>query len=281
MIFMESRFVFLGNACGVAGHIRRPDDVVVFAKGQSSLPVTGGYSKSEANCQDCSDVVTFDSSSTMASADFVDRESAIARTFGKTDGQPIETLSKVNATVTNLAMLKRVTAERVEMSLTSRHDGNDEEPHISPKGSAIVGLRIDGYLLDIELDTDVFERFGTKSTFCDEYAAGENFRQNFSSQLFSGDREDSDDEDDTQVPEMHGYIVCTLVRKISWADKPHPNARIHHNHIHLPDYGRIYLAELLIGEGSKRLTMLRFQLGSPVGGSAAIGDGQTNGTKLP
>lgn len=282
MILFESRFVFLGNACGVAAHIRRPEDIIVLAKGQSSLPVTGGFSRSEATCEDCSDVVTFDSASTSASADFVDREKAVDRTFAKTDGQPIETLTHINATVTNLAMLQRVTAERVEMNLTSRHDGTDDEPHISPKGSAIVGLRLDGYLLDIQLDTDLFDRVGTKAGFCDEYAAGEKFRQNFANQLFTPGQEDSDDEvDDTEIPEMHGYIVCTLVRKLSWADKPHPNAEIHHNHIHLPDYGRIYVAELLIGEGSKRLTMLRFQLGSKRGGDASVGDGQTNGTKLP
>ncbi len=285
---IDPRFVFLGNAVGVAAHIRRPEDRIVWVKGQSSLPVTGGYSKSAADCRDCSGIVTFDSASTSASADFVDRDRAIARTFGEQNDQPIETLTHINATVTNVAMLTRVTAERVEMNLTSHHGGTDDEPHISPKGSAIAGLRIDGHLLNIELDTGLFDRLGSKAGFCDAYAEDEDFREDFAAQLFRGNREEAqgnqgadDNDDDSEVPEFHGYIVCTLVKKISWADKPHPNAQIQLNRIYLPDYGRIFVAELLIGEGSKRLTMLRFEFGSPVGGSGAIGDGQTNGTKLP
>ena len=38
------RFIFRGNAAAYGGRIYRPDDIIIEAKGASSLPVAGGRS---------------------------------------------------------------------------------------------------------------------------------------------------------------------------------------------------------------------------------------------
>src|SRR6266850_683421 len=73
---MEKRFVFRGNAVGVAGHIYKPDDLIIWVQGASSLPVIGGYSRSSVDRAAFGDVLSFDSVRTQATGDFSDTENA-------------------------------------------------------------------------------------------------------------------------------------------------------------------------------------------------------------
>jgi hypothetical protein len=51
--------------------------------------------------------------------------------------------------------------------------------------------------------------------------------------------------------------------------------------ITVPHVGTIYLAELFVSENTKRLNMLRVELGSPVAGSLAVSGPETNGDWYP
>ena len=65
-----------------------------------------------------------------------------------------------------------------------------------------------------------------------------------------------------------GTIYATIVRKIDWDGPPNPNARIQGHSVIVKDFGTVYFGELLIESSSRRLTMMRFELGSDEGGSA-------------
>jgi hypothetical protein len=73
---------------------------------------------------------------------------------------------------------------------------------------------------------------------------------------------------------MHG----TIVKSIKWAGKPYPGATIDGHVVTVPEFGRIFFGEVAVAKMSRRLTMLRFEFGSPFGGDAAIGDVQDNGS---
>jgi len=49
----------------------------------------------------------------------------------------------------------------------------------------------------------------------------------------------------------------------------------------VPDFGKIYFGEMFIKGDSRRLTMVRFQLGSPDGGEVAAAEGETNPSTWP
>ena len=49
----------------------------------------------------------------------------------------------------------------------------------------------------------------------------------------------------------------------------------------VPNFGRIYFGEMFISGDSRRLTMVRFQLGSDDGGEVTAAEGETNGTIWP
>ena len=76
-------------------------------------------------------------------------------------------------------------------------------------------------------------------------------------------------------------MLTTIVREVKWTKKPHPTATIDKNLIEVPDFGRIFLGELLATGDSRRLTIMRLQLGSPFGISVGVGDVHTDGSWYP
>ena len=66
------------------------------------------------------------------------------------------------------------------------------------------------------------------------------------------------------------------MQEIRWDGAPHPTATIHGHVVHVPDFGKIYFGEMFITGDSRRLTMVRFQLGSPDGGEVTAAEGETN-----
>ena len=59
--------------------------------------------------------------------------------------------------------------------------------------------------------------------------------------------------------------------------KTYSGGEVKDNVIVLKGFGRIFLGELLITEVSRRLTLLRLKLGSPVEGEIACAEIETNG----
>jgi hypothetical protein len=84
-----------------------------------------------------------------------------------------------------------------------------------------------------------------------------------------------------RLPESNGMVLCTLVEKMEWDGREHPTARIDGNTLIIPDFGKVYFAELLIGDYARRLTLVRIQLGSPEGGDATASEIETNGSFWP
>jgi hypothetical protein len=49
----------------------------------------------------------------------------------------------------------------------------------------------------------------------------------------------------------------------------------------VPNFGKIYLGEVHMIHNTRRVTMMRLELGSPVAGSIALGGGSGNGLPYP
>jgi hypothetical protein len=73
------------------------------------------------------------------------------------------------------------------------------------------------------------------------------------------------------------YIIGTIVRRLKWKGAPMPGARIDDNSIVVPDFGTVYFGEILITSVERRVSMLRFELGSPEGGDVVCAEVGTNG----
>jgi hypothetical protein len=48
--------------------------------------------------------------------------------------------------------------------------------------------------------------------------------------------------------------------------------------VKIPNFGRVHFGELILRAGSRRLTMIRLELGSPTAGDGGVGEVDTNGS---
>jgi hypothetical protein len=86
----------------------------------------------------------------------------------------------------------------------------------------------------------------------------------------------------TSFPPNNGTVKCTIVKEITWDGAPHPTAKIYGHVVRVPNFGKIYFGEMFVTDHSRRLTMVRCQLGSDDGGEVTAADGESGvGTYPP
>ncbi len=274
MQLIERRFMFHGSVVGFAGHIRRPQDSVLMVKGSAALPATGGYAHLELSGEFVPKQYSFSSISTTVSGDYTDLNAARERSLKNPNmDAPLSAITRAQCRVEHLTIAEHLTIDKVELNLSSTHGGSPP-PVFSSRGSVISGLRLDGYLLNVNLDNDLFSGpLGTRQALCSRYERDESIRNHFISNQGIGAN------DVVRRPtEVHGHIPCTLIRSIDWATEPHPKAQITAPHIvHLDDYGYIYLGEMFITDDYRQVTLVRVQLGSASGGETTCCEGRVNG----
>jgi len=257
---MEKRFVFRGNAVGAAGHIHKPEDLIIWVQGSSTLPVIGGYSRDIAERVKFSDVLSVEHVRTQATGDFNQKEKAYT--------------TLTNSVVKGLNVNSRLTADSLEATLTSSHPEGGGEPSIVPTGTEIINLRLDGYPVNVTLDTDLFTKYATRESLSRAFSSDAAFHKRYGHRFQTSEQDKKGKLAKREIPEAGGYIVTSLVADIQ---TKHPKAVVSGNVITLNGFGRIFLGELLIASESRRLTLVRLKLGSPIEGEIACAEVESNG----
>jgi hypothetical protein len=258
---MEKRFVFRGNAVGAAGHINKPEDLIIWVQGASSLPVTGGYSRSSADRVKFGDVVSVENIRTQATGDFSATQKAYT--------------TLTNSVVKGLHVDGRLTADCLEATLTSTHPEDGSEPSIVPHGTEIKNLRLDGYPITVTVDNDLFTKYATRESLARAYASDDAFFKRHGNRFQTSEKDKKPPSGKREIPQVGEYIVTSIVSDVQ---TKHPKAVVEGNVITLNGFGRIFLGELLITSFSRRLTLLRLKLGSPVEGVFSCSEVESNGS---
>ena len=270
------RYVFRGYANGVSAHIRRPEKHLLPVQGCSSLPVTGGLSESKVGPKTLGQWVAFEAVSTSAHGDYVDAEAGVATTRGEVAFDAVPTETRVTAEVHGVVILGRVHVAHAAVGLISRSAVGREQPAIRLEGNVLEGVRIDDARLHITLAEEFYCECDTKEKLARRHGAGLAAHH---ARLFLPAASGVDAV--TDFPEAKGTVKCTIVQEIRWDGDPHPTATIHGHVVCVPNFGKIYFGEMFLTGESRRLTMVRFQLGSPHGGEVVAAEGETNGNDYP
>jgi hypothetical protein len=253
-------FLYHAQGCAFGGVMRRPYNEVLEAKAATALPQTGGVAFADEPGFNYKDLFRFDKASTRAS--------------GTRDGNGTHKTT-ITSTVEGLNITDVVKAACIVASLTTRHNGTEDEAHVDPSGSQFTGLTISGYPVAVDLDIPLMCQLDTLRGFKDKYAKDAGFRKMASDRFgWSGLNWPNPD----TLPEPKGIVSCSLVKTISCGC---PGLTINGNSIKVPNFGTIYLAEYWAKAGSRRLTMMRFALGSPTEGDVTVGGIDGNGTGFP
>jgi hypothetical protein len=283
-MYLQRRFIFRGNSAALSGQLFRPGTVIVETDGASSLGLSGGRSRSELKGRSFGDIIKYDSATTFAEGLFDDPRHAAAVTDHEGYQDELMTTTTVWSEVRGLSVgVKPVfTAKRIKGSLVSRTPLPGAEPPIAPtRETTIQGAAISGFGLQVLFNVAVFQEFNTHAKLV---AATHDAKQARALERHLLLRTAVEGQPPPRTPRLLGSgptIYATIVREIRWVDKPYPGAKIDGHTVIVPDYGTIYFGELLITGHERRLAMVRFELGSPIGGYADCAVADSNGSWFP
>ena len=278
----KRRFIFHGNAAAYGGRIYRPTDTIIEAKGASSLPVTGGRSTARLSSVRFGEFMRVGRASTLAEGFFDDLQQAIAVTNHKIPEEALTTSSLVSAELENLVVgvKPRMTIDRLRATMRGRSPVGSREPALVPDHTVIKGVSVDGHKLIVDVHTELFRRYDTRSKLIAAADDPKFVRANGASLFMTGAQGDRT-AGKPRLFESGGIIHATIVKSLRWSGKPYPGATIDGNSLRVPDLGLIFFGELLITRMARRLTLARFEFGSPIGGFASAIDVDANGGWSP
>jgi hypothetical protein len=227
----------------VSGEFVRPIKYLIEAQAATTLPLAGGHARAQVENFEVAQLTSIakGQSHVSGSEDSLDKHT-----------------SHSTVVVEQLNILDMVTADRLVARLTSEHGPRDKEGHVITLGTKIENLRIAGYPVQLELD----------HSFSLEHATFQQLSKTVAAMQKSG----------RMAQESRGVILCSLAKNVKVEC---PGVQVQGHVITVPHFGEISIGEMLVEPGSKRLTLLRLQLGSPHKGKLTIAEAHTNGRTWP
>ena len=238
-------FNFHGHGHALAGEFRHPLWSIIPAQASASLSTIGGIAVAHAENFHFQDFACFKSAHTHISG-----KRRRDETF----------VTHASTVVNGLNILGMVTAERIVSRLTSIHSPKEPEGHIIAEDSRFEGLKINGEEVRVILRHDLLVKC---KTFGD---------------LTKGIAGDKKSGKIVALDEDRKVAICSLVEKIETRLKG-VDAKQHL--IEVKNFGRIFLAEIFAYPGTKTLTMLRLELGSPHVADITVAETGGNGQPPP
>jgi len=236
-------FHYHAEGHAISGEFRHPLWSVIPAQASASLSQIGGNATAQVEDFHHQDFVSFKSAHTHISG-----KRRRDETF----------VTHASTVIEGLDILGVVRAERIVCRLTSIHNHKEKEGHIIAEDSRFDGLRISGEDVKVILRHDLLVKCKT----FDDLAKG------IASDAKSGKIAETND----------GVAICSLVEKIETKLK---GVDVKRHLIEVPNFGKIFLAEIYAEPGTRTLTMLRLELGSPHVADITAAETRTNGRPSP
>lgn len=274
-------YLYHAHAVALGGVLERPAQTI---EGQAacSLSIAGGTSSASAGKFD-NGLISFDSA-----------QSHLTGNAEKRNGKDVY-FTSVSILINGLNVRNMFKADQIVTQITSEHEpSSNPEASIITTGSHFDNLKIAGHVATIEMVHDVFHQFPTFQHCSDAWSKGKPADKGKLRETLLGK--------DLPAPPTGGYpehlkdvydgfqrqnkdktlrptVLCSFVKEVKGVngggiDTWGPIIKI-------PQFGTIYLGEVIISHGRRRVNMFRLQLGSPQSGGGAGGSGDSNGTTFP
>lgn len=249
-----------------------------------SLSMGGGSSSSSAGKFD-NGVVSYESAQCSISSR-VD-----------TSGKKKKYCCGVNIAVTKLNFLNMFTADQIVARVTSEHEFEpgdtscSAEPDIIITGSYFDNLKIAGHPVTVNMVHDIFHDLPTYAKCQADWADEPNSKLRgillgrgitpvpgpadpwHLQQAYTGCQNQLND------PSLKKTVLCSFVKDVSISSGG--EIKTWGPIVKVPHFGTIYLGEVLICPGHRRVNMFRLHMGSPDGGDYIGPSGGSNGTGYP
>ncbi len=200
--------------------------------------------------------------------------------------------TRARTTLRGLDINGVVKADLVESALESQHTSvaceKKDEPRISVLDSRFVNLTVSGVPVE-PTRSEVFDRYPTYGGLralvdgaSDENEQARALRPRLRAASLMDLPEGGDAPPPYVVDLSRRYVRSDLIR-CSIFDTLDTGGRLetHGYSISIPDFGRVFLGEVLVTHGMKRLNMIRFDLGCVPAGGGVAGGSSVNGEPSP
>ena len=265
-------FYYHADAAPIGGHFTTPKETILHSHGSSSLAQAGGHVSASAEKYEHPDKLV----------SFKKAHSEIEGKVSKTGSWT----TLVTSVIEGLNVLDIVKADRIIAALSVEHPSNGGHPKASVFGSKFENLIIDGVEINPVLGKNVLPthkkgRFPDRTIVEDETFLARALRQGKKVTEAKGAPDWVHPRyswvQSKSARRRKGYVQCSLVDKLQGAK---PGSSFGHV-VHVPDFGNIFLGELLTSHHAFRLTMIRLEMGCGVHGTVSGGTGDSNGSGAP
>jgi hypothetical protein len=273
---------FHAEADILSAELQRPLQQNIKPQAFVKLPEEGGYLSQRAENFRLEGVISFHSAYTQ-----------VAGNKSLKPGHGWTTL--VTSVVEGLNVLDVVTADRVVAQISTDHPLAGYVPAVTFLGTRFENLKIAGHHvkpdLNLELcvpkpqnDTPYIEDPAFLNRVAQQYAQINRAkdlpdwgREKYHKDLLDVGKIKQQDEAAKKVQGERAKVECSLVNSVAQAL---PGSTFGHV-IEVPDFGKIFLAELEVDRDSFHLTMIRLDLGCVAHGHGKIVKGSINGNTRP
>ena len=235
-------FHFHAEGHAFSGEIHEPVWYPILTRASASLPTIGGQAEAVHG--------------EFTAHEFIYFKRAHTHVAGRRIAEKIY-VTHSTTTIEGLNIENVLTADRITCRLRSIHDPKHPEGLILTDGSEFENFRIRGHKLEVTLRHKIMEDFDTLAKL-----AGQVKKQNRPG----------------TVVKQSG-LVFSLVEKIE-SDLPYV-PKDGGNSFEVPNFGKVTIAEVFAEAGTRTLTMLHLELGSPQTANLTVTEGRTNGKPYP
>ncbi len=270
-------FYYHADANSLGGYIEEPFEGIIPAASSISLPAVGGYATNRTDALNFREILSC--------------RSAYTRVSGRALAEDGPWSTQVTSVVEGLNILEIVTAERIVSQISVEHARDGGGANISFAGTHFEKLAIGGHEICLRLNSRLM---GTGSEADNDASRimwpmllqtghgqargivqSVTERANRSGWEWALQRYGWMDEKLEQKKD--GCVLCSLVDGVEGTV---PGKTIGHV-VEIPDFGRIFLGEVLAFPHSIQLTMVRAELGCNVHGNVSAGSSSINGRTMP
>jgi hypothetical protein len=272
----KKAFYFHADASSLGGFIEKPFQKHLPPQASASLPSVGGHITTRTEAFDFEGVISCRAAHTRVSGTHLDEDGSAS--------------ILVTSVLEGLNILEIVKAERIVAQVTAEYPGAGGFPRISFAGSHFDQFVIGHSDASIALNSGLLGFASGKAArvALTQALFHETGRQQAAKLVKSVKAEPDHNTlrwltdrygwmDSDKKPEKDGFSLCSLVDGVG-GEIP---GRSFGHVLDIPDFGRIFLGEVLVYPRSVQISMVRAELGCTTQGKVGIGAASVRGGSIP
>lgn len=270
-------FYYHADASSLGGFIEQPFSEIIPSQASVSLPTVGGYATARTRALNFKEIVA--------------SRSAYTRVSGRTVHQDGPWSTLVTCVLEGLNIMEIVTAERIVAQISVEHPREGGRAEISFAGTRFEHLRVGGQEVCPVLNPCLMGIHGKEDNtrapvmWPTLLKTGQEQAANLLQNVAEDEQKDAYEwllnrygwMEPKRELQKDGCVLCSLVDGVEGTV---PGKSFGH-FVEIPDFGRIFLGELMVFPHSIQLTMVRAELGCNVQAQVSATTAHINGGTMP